>query len=27
MQELPATDAALVVLTGGSFEKYRWVGQ
>jgi thiamine biosynthesis lipoprotein len=27
MQELPATDAALVVLTSGSFEKYRWVGQ
>jgi FAD:protein FMN transferase len=27
MQELPATDAALVVLTGGSFEKYRWAGQ
>jgi thiamine biosynthesis lipoprotein len=24
MQELPATDAALVVLTGGSSEKYRW---
>lgn len=27
MQELPATDAALVVLTGGSSEKSRWAGQ
>jgi thiamine biosynthesis lipoprotein len=24
MQELPAADAALVVLTGGSSERYRW---